>query len=1434
MRPAFLRLLIFCCLLGLVQRTALLGQVEVNLRLAPGAGDLADLLRRSGGSTLLRAETDPLLATYGFLSQTLRARALLQAPQAANDASGLDRVFTLTLSGSDPQAAIQDLLASGWVEFAEENRKLRVDALTRTALTPNDDSLAAQWYLSYVRAPQAWDRSTGSPAVRIGIIDTGLDYGHPEFQGQLHINAAEDANGNGRFEPWPASELRNGLSGDLDGTDADQNGFADDVIGYDFTDQPRSPFGGDYLAEDPDPLDDNAHGTVVTGVIAARMDNQYGGAGLAPGCRITVLRAFAADGSGEDDDVARAIVYAADNGIPILNLSFGDIFPSILMHEAIRYAYRKGVVMVCSAGNGTGDELHYPSGFDEVISVSASTADFANRREYLWPLSSYGLTVDLCAPGAGIFTTTLRDTLPDGSVAAFTRANGTSLAAPMVTAAAGLLFSATGPRTPQQTRGILTSSADDISAPGWDHLTGAGRVNLERMLQTVGNPRVEISAPANDGGSPRDTVWITGSVAEPELVHFSLDYQAGTEDTGPWQPIVENQPYQVLDDTLGRWVLTGLPEGEYTLRLRVERSDGFTSEERIRFVRDKSAPLLSISRSVPVWDNQVRKWMVLFRASDQAVHTLYYRQPGEPQYRSLVYDRITRNGDFLLGPDQLGAGEWEAYIESRNRAGLAGQSALMQFSYEPAYIPQNGFRRLPHRLPMGRLLDRSFDFDGDGLREAVMSEYDAQLSFGRLKFYEFNGQQFVAADSVAARRVLIPKDVRDSDGDGLMELFASVNDSAYIYEQAGAGLFPKAEVYKNEGNKLYAAQWAQADADPDLELVFKDERDYFVFDRAGGSWQQRARLADITPDYTGSVAPRIAEGDFDGDGKREIAFGDFDGDFVIYEYNGSTYEAIFADTTALTKSGNFLTAGDFDGDGRQELFVAVHSSALRNADFEYDTPHLWLRVFKSTGDNRFEAVWEDFLYDLDTDPYNAATAGNLDADPADELVFTTFPRTYLLDYSGGAYGLRWFQYGALATHHIIADFDGNGIQELGLGRGDSTLFYERDVLYAGPQPVQWLDGVVLGPDAVRLSWPAAPGATGYEIWRVPDPEFNTQAVVIGPVGETQWTDTGLEAGKPYLYVLRSANPALSPPLSGFGAAIVLRPHARPRIDSARAAGPRQAEVWFSYPAAGRPEDRDRILLNGQHRPAALIGGGSRKLLLAFLDPFAPGEQVLRFDSTFTDADLAPLDPASREVRFTYEPEAGEALYLTRWRVLTDKSAELTFNYPLDEAGALDTAHYRLAPVGGIDSVTWASDARDAVQVHIRQARFGALGYPLSVTVTDLCSINDLCLGTEGNTATFSAHKADLSEVFAYPNPVRSNEVVQGMRFANLTRQATVEVFTVSGRRVTTLEERDGDGGLEWNLLDEGGRRIKPGIYVYRVSVEDGAVEEFVGKFTVVD
>lgn len=1407
-------------------------QTQLNVLIQPGQAEWEQYLQAADQLGPQKVSPPASLVSGSAILNHLTAVSRLISTTATGPDESF-RWYTITLDSTVASTAESWFLAQG---VFEEVAPVRTYQLDHTTYTPNDDSLDRQWYHQYIESEAAWDISRGSATVRIGVIDTGIDYLHPEFDDQIWINPNEDLNGNGQIDPWPSSEIRNGISGDFDGVDNDQNGFADDVIGYDFTDQPNDPSFGDFDIPDPDPYDDNNHGTLVSGVISAKMDNSFGGTGLAPDCKVVVLRAFAADGSGQDDDIARSIVYATDLGVPILNFSFGDIYPSRIMKAAIEYAYVRGVIMVGSAGNGKGDQLHYPSGFPEVISVSASTFDPQTGREFFWPLSSYGVTVDLCAPGAGILTTQIMDTLSDGTVEYFTRTQGTSFSAPLVSAAVGLIFASKGPVSPEAARGLLRSTTDDISNTGWDHFTGAGRLNVRKLLTATGGSEVSIYSPANDEGSPDDELIFIGTVLHPEFELFHLEYQPGIEGGSEWFPILMDQPYQTINDTLGIWDITTLEEGEYTIRLRMDKSDGFTIEDRIRFVRDTSPPELTILDAVNAWVDYRNGQMFRFRSSDQGRHTLHYRRVGEPLFRQETADRFTRNEDFFLGQDELLSGEYEWFLESENLAGLTSQTPLATFEFTSRSTPRLGVEPTGASIPMGRYVETPYDWDGDGQLEVVMSEYDESLSFGPLMWYEYNGSFFRKVDSITRSGILIPKGVADVDQNGTLELLASVNDSMYVFTGA-SDEFPKQILWSEEDNGRYAAGLSDTDGDGLPELQARDTESFYVYEWSG-QFDEVATLVNNSPENLAPGLARLWTADTDGDGRPELLFGDADADLIAYEHNsGDSYSEVLIDSAAYGEANaeTFITTGDFDGDGEVEWFAAIHTSDLENADDEYESPFWRLRIYDKAPGGGFEVAWEDFLWDNETKTFSAATSGNLDQDPADEIIFSTFPRTYLLEYDLGEYAFTYYVYGNIQTQHVIGDFNGNGIQEFTLGRGDSAFFFEKQVFYNGPDPVTSLRGRVLGPDRVEVTWNESGNATGYQLLRLPDPEQNNLAVLISPLTGAEYLDQGLTEDVPHLYLMRSLNPGLSPDTSGFGNGIILVPHERPRLDSVVALSATQIQAFFSQPVRDREADKGRFKVDGTIIPLGLLPSAStNSLILSLSKPLEEGFHQLTIDTTFMDALRGVLDPLYSTASFEYQQVEEDFLILTQWEIVDGKTGRLQFNYPLDEATALDTSNYLLEPLGSISSVEWGSEDFDVIDITIDEAVFGALGYPLSITVSDVCAIHGICIGDVGSTATFSDHKEDLSEVYVYPNPVRNHELFDGLRFANLTREANIEVFSVSGRMVKRLEERDGDGGLEWDLRDDGGFRIKPGIYLYRVYQEDGLVDEFVGKFSLVE
>ncbi|MCK4777140.1 MAG: S8 family serine peptidase, partial [Actinomycetia bacterium] len=250
--------------------------------------------------------------------------------------------------------------------------------------TPNDLYLNRQWGLSRINAYDGWDISMGT-AVLVGVVDTGVDVDHIELANNIALNIADDLD-----------------YGDTDDDD-DNNGYEDDYYGWNFVyEYPLDP---DFNGEMFD--DRNGHGTHVSGIIAAVADNSTGIAGVNPNANIIPAGSFSELGFGNDFDISDGIIYVVERGAQVINMSFGGSMYSSLLHEAINYALENDVVPVASSGNTGGEGTNYPASLPGVMSVgsSAYTGDTLIKSDIVSDFSTYGLTLDVVAPGENILST---------------------------------------------------------------------------------------------------------------------------------------------------------------------------------------------------------------------------------------------------------------------------------------------------------------------------------------------------------------------------------------------------------------------------------------------------------------------------------------------------------------------------------------------------------------------------------------------------------------------------------------------------------------------------------------------------------------------------------------------------------------------------------------------------------------------------------------------------------------------------------------------------------------------------------------------------------------------------------------------------------------------------------------------------------------------
>lgn len=346
---------------------------------------------------------------------------------------------------------------SGLVETVEQ------DAYAYASATPNDPEYARQWHYPQINLPAAWDRITGG-VVMVAVLDTGIRSDHPDLAGAGLIAA-----------------------------------------GYDFVD-------GDGDPTDPGCPDDPAepsHGTHIAGTIAARTNNGTGVAGVvwggATGVRLLPVRVLDGCGSGFYSDIALGIVFAAERGAKIINMSFGGTEGSGVIDAAITLARSMGVTLVAAGGNERCAPVNYPARNPNVIAVAATTNTNA-RAAY----SNCGPEIDVAAPGGTATAGVLSTTWSPAGGHTYASFQGTSMAAAHVAGVAALMFARgiTGPAAIQAT---LEGTATDLGPSGRDNEYGAGLINAAAAVSGgAAASRLRAFAGTLDGG----TITIQSAVAE--------------------------------------------------------------------------------------------------------------------------------------------------------------------------------------------------------------------------------------------------------------------------------------------------------------------------------------------------------------------------------------------------------------------------------------------------------------------------------------------------------------------------------------------------------------------------------------------------------------------------------------------------------------------------------------------------------------------------------------------------------------------------------------------------------------------------------------------------------------------------------------------------------------------------------------------------------
>ena len=346
----------------------------------------------------------------------------------------------------------------------------------------------------------AWDIETGSMEIIVGVVDGGYNWTHNDLNGNTWVNPGEDLDGDGFVLD----------TDDMNGIDDDLNGVIDDLIGYDFLTGIGEPVvpGEDGGVPDPDPQDFGGHGTHVSGIIAALNNNLidvtgvaggwYGGHRSFGGVRIMALRCGAdraSDGLGvlNSGNIATAINYATNNGVDILNNSWGGGSSSTVI-AAFNNAIANGVTVVKAAGN---DQCDCPDGYTTAVPAILQVASTTSS-DIKSGFSNFGTWVDVSAPGSSILSTYSFSYVPGTATI-----GGTSMASPMVAGLAALVKSMMPSLTRAQVDSIIiatTDNIDGINDPIYTGRLGSGRINAFTALSSLSNAK--FTSDVTDGNVP--------------------------------------------------------------------------------------------------------------------------------------------------------------------------------------------------------------------------------------------------------------------------------------------------------------------------------------------------------------------------------------------------------------------------------------------------------------------------------------------------------------------------------------------------------------------------------------------------------------------------------------------------------------------------------------------------------------------------------------------------------------------------------------------------------------------------------------------------------------------------------------------------------------------------------------------------------------------
>ena len=763
------------------------------------------------------------------------------------------------------------------------------DILTMTTGRPGADIKATEFH-----------NSSSNDTVIVAIIDSGIDRMHPDLDGVIWQNKLEVAG--------------NAL-------DDDHNGYVDDTWGWDFSaNENLIP-----IYSDNDPMDTYGHGSHCAGVVGAVTNNHIGVAGVSTHAKLMALKIWP---TMSISLAARAVIYAVDNGAEVISMSWGTPYESLLLRDALSYARSRGVVLCAASGNSGAEEAFYPSAYDFVIAVGASSS-----RDNVTSFSTFGYHIDLCAPGESILS--LRGGTTDMYAAApsnepgvhvlsnnYYEASGTSMACPHVAGAAAELKAHSPGLRPERIEQILYESCDEIldprgnggNMPGKDRYSGYGRLNIKNALERTPRIVAKIDTPV-EGAILSGNISINGTAIGEQGQSFSITYRAAGSDE--WITAIESAA-NVNNGLLANWD-TGQLDGAYELRLAIGETNEVTrevlvvSQPRAEFLRPLPNEILSGAGEI----------QIVAVCPDFERATIEYRAAGSTgAWSTIAALSVPSFGEESIFWDssELEDGDYAIMIRVYSANEPADSDEVVVHLSSP-FSGSRGWR-----VPIGMaasIVPNYGDFDGDGQNEIVVGTDEG------VNFYNLDGTpKTTGIPDIVPGHYLVPPVVCDLDDDSTDDLVLMKELLNTLYTIPSSGEIFDTVFYNEPNTSRYSAIKESLfplvfaidlDSDGHDEILYKPGR----LTSAGDE-----DLVVISPYRTEeSCFPLDLEcavvqaADLDGDSLCEIYTGSVDGRIRKFNLCGEVIEQLNLGNDIWQFSPTGMTAVDYSGDGLLDLAV---------------------------------------------------------------------------------------------------------------------------------------------------------------------------------------------------------------------------------------------------------------------------------------------------------------------------------------------------------------------------------------------------------------------------------------------------------------------------------------------------------------------------------